>query len=260
MPVAALHDGQKFLVEKYNLGLMPSVNLTDTRYQDVRQARILAMGASRFTELTPLPAVPIEVTTIVQQLGGGESFLNERFTPENLMAQRRRQPFSVIHLATHGEFNPGEPQDSFIQFWNSRVGLDQLRRLQLNSPATELLTLSACRTAIGDERAELGFAGLAVQAGIKTALASLWYVSDEGTLGLMTEFYKELETAPIKAVALRRAQVAMLKGQVRVESNQLRGSSQRGNVQLPPEIAAGGDRVLSHPYFWAAFTLVGSPW
>jgi CHAT domain-containing protein len=122
----------------------------------------------------------------------------------------------------------------------------------------ELLTLSACRTAVGDVNAELGFAGLAVQAGVKSALASLWYVSDEGTLALMREFYRNLRQVPIKAEALRQAQVAMLQGKVGIKGGELRGL--RGGIGLPPAIAQRGDRVLNHPYYWAGFTMIGSPW
>jgi CHAT domain-containing protein len=113
---------------------------------------------------------------------------------------------------------------------------------------------------LGSDEAELGFAGFAVQAGVKSALASLWYVSDEGTLGLMTEFYRQLRTAPIKAEALRQAQIAMLKGHVQIVEGQLRGS-RGGGIQLPIALAERTEtHMLSHPYYWAAFTLIGSPW
>jgi CHAT domain-containing protein len=116
--------------------------------------------------------------------------------------------------------------------------------------------LSACRTALGDEETELGFAGLAFQAGVKSALASLGYVSDEGTLALMSEFYHQLKTAPIEAEALRQAQIAMIKGQVRIEDGVVRGSFASSSKQK----LTAGDRNLAHPYFWAAFTTIGSPW
>jgi CHAT domain-containing protein len=258
IPLAALHDGNQFLVEKYSLGLIPSLNLTDTRYQSLKDARVLAMGASEFTEENPLPAVPVELSTITSKLWPGKSFLNEAFTLDNLKSQRASEPFGIIHLATHGEFQPGKPNNSFIQLWNSKLRLDQLRQLGWNNPPVELLVLSACRTALGDEQAELGFAGFAVQAGVKSAVASLWSVSDEGTLGLMTEFYQQLRQAPIKAQALRSAQLAMLKGDVRLEGEQLRSPGQ--NVSLPPQLMNQPDKTLHHPYYWAAFTLIGSPW
>jgi filamentous hemagglutinin family protein len=258
IPVAALHDGKQFLVEKYSLALIPSVNLTDTRYQSLKDAQVLAMGASTFASQKPLPAVPVELETITPKLWRGKSFLNEAFTLDNLKSQRAKEPFAIIHLATHGEFKPGAPSNSYIQLFDSQLKLNQLRQLGWNNPPVELLVLSACRTAVGDEDAELGFAGLAVQAGVKSALASLWYVSDEATLGLMTQFYQQLKVAPIKAEALRRAQLAMMKGEVRIVGGQLQESGEK--LPLPPELAKLGDRSLEHPYYWAAFTMIGSPW
>jgi CHAT domain-containing protein len=258
LPVAALHDGKLFLVEKYSLGLIPSVNLTDTRYQSLKDAQVLAMGASKFASQNPLPAVPVELETITPKLWRGKSFLNEGFTLDNLKSQRAKEPFGIIHLATHGEFKPGVPSNSYIQLFDSQLKLNQLRQLGWNNPPVELLVLSACRTAVGDEEAELGFAGLAVQAGVKSAVATLWYVSDEATLGLMTEFYRQLKVAPIKSEALREAQLAMIKGEVRLKGGQLHESEE--NLPLPPELAKLGDRSLEHPYYWAAFTMIGSPW
>ncbi|MEQ9368541.1 MAG: CHAT domain-containing protein [Coleofasciculus chthonoplastes F3-SA18-01] len=258
IPLLALHDGEQFLIEKYSAGLMPSISLTDTRYRDINDFQVLAMGASEFTDANPLKAVPVELATITQKLWQGESFLNQDFTLENLKQERQLQPFGIIHLATHGEFKSGRPENSYIQLWDTKLRLDQLRELKLYEPTVELLVLSACRTAVGDEDAELGFAGLAVQAGVKSALGSLWYVSDEATLGLMTEFYRQLETAPIKSEALRQAQVLMIRGEVRLEDGKLLGSGE--SITLPPELAEIGDKDLSHPYFWSAFTMIGSPW
>jgi CHAT domain-containing protein len=188
----------------------------------------------------------------------GKSFLDEAFTLDNLKAQRRENPFGIIHLATHAEFKAGKPENSYIHLWNSKLGLNQLGQLGWSKPPVELLVLSACRTALGDEEAELGFTGLAVQAGVKSGLGSLYYVSDQGTLGLMTEFYRQLKEAPFKAQALRQAQLAMIKGEVRLEGGQLHTPG--GNVPLPPKLAQLGDTNLSHPYYWAGFTMIGSPW
>jgi CHAT domain-containing protein len=258
LPVAALHDGKQFLIERYSAGLMPSMSLTDTRYVDVRNAQVLAMGAEKFTDQKPLAAVPIELNTIAGKLWHGKSFINEQFTARNLISQRQQQPFGILHLATHGEFKPGGAQNSYIQLWNERLQLDRLRQLKLNDPPVELMVLSACRTALGDEEAELGFAGLANQAGVKSAIGSLWYVSDEGTLGLMTSFYRDLKQAPIKSEALRQAQVAMLQGKTRIQDGKLISS---GNlVDLPPALAKAGNSDLKHPYYWAGFTIVGNPW
>ena len=258
LPLAALHDGTGFIVEKYSIGLMPSISLTDTRYVDVKNLEVLGMGANTFTDLESLPAVPLELNIITNQLWSGKSFLNEDFTIENLQKTRSTTPFGLVHLATHGEFKPGKPSNSYIQFGNTKLGLDKLRELGLSKPPVELLVLSACRTALGDEEAELGFAGLALQAGVKSALGSLWYVSDEGTMGLMTSFYEQLKTAPIKAEAIRQAQLGMIRGEVRLEGGQLI----TGNRSFPllPELQQLGDRKLTHPYYWSAFTMIGNPW
>jgi filamentous hemagglutinin family protein len=258
LPIAALYDGQQFLVEKYSIGLMPSLTLTDTRYRDIKNSQVLAMGASQFAEQKPLPAVPLELSTITDTLWQGQFFLNEAFTLENLKAQRQQQPFGIIHLATHATFEAGSPSNSYIQLWDTKLRLNQLRQLGWNDPPVELLVLSACQTALGNQDAELGFAGLAVQAGVKSALGSLWFVSDEGTVALMTQMYQQLKQAPIKAEALRQTQLAMLKGQVYLKGGQLVTSSQ--SVPLPAELARIGDKNFEHPYYWAAFTLVGNPW
>ncbi|MEQ9358654.1 CHAT domain-containing protein, partial [Coleofasciculus chthonoplastes] len=258
LPIATLYDGNQFIIENYSVGLMPSFSLTDTRYVDIRNATILAMGASEFEEQNPLPAVPKELSIITNQLWSGTSFLNQYFTLENLKQARASQPFGILHLATHGEFKPGKPSNSYIQFWHTRLTLDKLRELKLDNPPIELMVLSACRSALGDEEAELGFTGLAVQAGVKSALGSLWYVSDTGTLGLMTTFYQQLKQAPIKAEALRQAQVAMIQGEVRLEKGQI--VTQNGIFPLPPQLTELPDQELTHPYYWSAFTLVGSPW
>ncbi len=258
LPIAALHDGKGFIVERYSVGLMPSLSLTDTRYVNVKNASVLAMGAAQFTDQKPLPAVPLELSVIAGQLRSSKSFLNSSFTLENLKAARISQPYGIIHLATHAEFQPGKPDNSYIQLWDMKLSLDKLRQLKFSDPPVELLVLSACRSAMGDESVELGFTGLAVQAGVKSALGSLWYVSDEGTLGLMLTFYEQLKTAPIKAEALRQAQLAMLRGEVRLEDGQLVTS--HGSIPLPPELEKLGNKNLNHPFYWSAFTMIGNPW
>ena len=258
IPLAVLHDDKGFIVERYSVGLMPSLSLTDTRYVDVKNSTVLAMGADRFTDQDSLPAVPLELSIITSSLWKGQSFLNKAFTLSNLQKGRSSRAFGILHLATHAEYEPSNPSNSYIQLWDSKLRLDQLRQLGLNKPPVELLVLSACRTALGDEDVELGFAGLAVQAGVKSVLGSLWSVSDQGTLGLITQFYKELREAPIKAEALRRTQLAMLRGEVRSQEGKLITSW--GSFPLPPEIANLGDQTFSHPYYWSAFTMIGNPW
>ncbi|MEM9215074.1 MAG: CHAT domain-containing protein [Cyanobacteria bacterium P01_F01_bin.150] len=260
LPMAALHDGERFLIEKYSVGMMPSLSLTDTRYVDTRDLGILAMGASEFEQQAPLPAVPVELAAITEDIWqNGEYFLNKDFTIENLKAQRQEQPYGIVHLATHGEFRAGTPENSYLQLGDRTLHLNELRELGLNDPTVELLVLSACRTALGDDSAELGFAGLALQAGVKSVMASLWYVSDAGALGLTTEFYRQLRETPIKAEALRQAQLAMIRGDIALDGNVLR-SIRGGNINLPEAVTSEISMDLSHPFYWSAFTMVGSPW
>jgi CHAT domain-containing protein len=257
-PFAALHEGEQFIVEKYNVALIPAFKLITTTYKDVRDAQVLAMGASQFSQLSPLPAVPVELNLITPTLWQGETFLERDFTVKNLETQRQRYPFEIVHLATHAEFNPGSPTNSFIQFADSQLNLLEMSQLNWRDPPVELLVLSACKTALGDRSAELGFAGLALQSGVESVLASLWYVSDTGTLALISEFYQQLKDAPTKIEALKAAQIAMIRGEVRVEEGVLAYSG--GRVPLPEAIALERSPDLSHPFFWAAFTLIGSPW
>ncbi len=258
LPLAALHDGDSFLIERYSLGIMPSVGLTNIDYSDIRSVEVLAAGASTFLDQPDLPAVPLELKTITETLWPGRFFLNESFTPERVLVNRQRGTYGILHLATHGEFRPGSPSNSYIQFWDRRLTLNQLSSLSLNDPPVDLLVLSACRTALGSREAELGFAGLAVQAGVKTAMASLWQVDDVGTAGLMTEFYANLRNSTMRAEALRQAQIAMIQGNVTVEAGQLNWTG--GTLTMPPALAEDSRLVLSHPFYWAAFTLIGSPW
>ena len=111
---------------------------------------------------------------------------------------------------------------------------------------------------ICDRDAEFGFAGLAMQAGVKSALASLWSIDDSGTIVLMSEFYQQLKSTPVKAAALRQAQMRMLQQQVFVEGNQIRGSVVE--VDLPPSIIPNRYQNLNHPFYWAGFTIIGNPW
>ncbi|MEB3831914.1 CHAT domain-containing protein [Phormidium sp. CCY1219] len=258
VPIAALHDGERFLVEKYNLSVVPSLHLTQITHGNVTDASVLAMGLSEFPDKYPLPAVPLEVETIVDKLWPGKAFLNDESTLENLKRQRQEGEFGIIHIATHGQFQSGDEDNSYLQLWDRQISLDVMREFEWNDPPVELLVLSACRTAIGDVEAEYGFAGLAVQTGVKSALASLWYANDIATVGLMSEFYQHLRGTPLKAAALRQAQIAMIRGELRVVNNSVSGSF--GEIALPADMKWSGDRELSHPYYWAGFTMIGSPW
>jgi CHAT domain-containing protein len=256
LPFAALHDGKGFLIEKYSFSLIPSFSSTNTDYKAVRDATVLAMGRSEFVDQQPLPSVPLELQAISAQ-GNGPSFLNSAFTIDNLNSEHAKGGFRIVHLATHAEFKPGKASNSYIQLWNSQLQLDRMESLNWRNPQVDLLVLSACRTALGDREAELGFGGLAVKSGAKSALGSLWYVDDGGTLALMSEFYHQLRGATTKAEALQLAQQAIMSGKVRLENGQLVTTG--GKLNLPANLQQANQN-FSHPYYWSSFTMIGSPW
>ncbi|NJL51391.1 MAG: CHAT domain-containing protein [Hydrococcus sp. SU_1_0] len=258
LPFAALHDGEKFVVEKYNLALIPAFTLTDTSYQPPSERQVLAMGTSKFVDLPALPGVEIELNTIVPKLWRGRKITDQDFTVANLLNTHQREGFEIIHIASHSEFNSGTPEDSFIQFSDRRLSLAQINELDLELPPVDLLVLSACQTAIGDEDAEYGFAGLAMQAGVKSAVASLWLIDDAGTVVLMSDFYQQLLSTSIKSAALRQAQVNLLHQKVFIQEAKIQGLNVEvdlANLSLEQQ-----KQDFSHPYYWAGFTLIGNPW
>lgn len=274
LPLAALHDGEKFLIEKYAFSNIPGFSLINFNYSSLQDPEILAMGASEFSEQNSLPAVPIELSTIINELQTarisgkswqGQLLLNENFTVENMDKKLNDQSFDIIHLATHADFNSGDTSNSYLQFWDRKLTLNQMDRFKWKKPP-ELLVLSACKTAVGDDQAQLGFTGLALQSGVKSVLGSLWYVSDAGTLALISEFYGQLVhkfdnfliPPTTKAEALRQAQIMLLKGKVYFKGNRLLLSDKE--VVLPQNIDFSQDNNLSHPFYWAGFTLISSPW
>jgi CHAT domain-containing protein len=258
LPLAALHDGQQFLVESYSLGVLPTFSLTDfsqVAHHNFRESFVLGMGIESFQNQLDLFAVPLELALVTQ--GKGATYVNDEVTQGNLEHQLSKQPTDVVHLATHAVFRPGSQENSYIQLWDQRLTLDQVRQLPLDG--TALVVLSACTTALGDRDAEYGFAGFAVSAGSQSALASLWSVSDEGTLGFMTEFYRQLAQTPLRAEALRLAQIAMLRGDLWISDGVLYGPEDDPLAFLP-QLAGSGQWDFSHPAYWSAFTMVGNPW
>ena len=303
IPLAALHDGEEFVIEKFGLSIVPSVNLLEAEFDSAieetevteseevvqnnseieiieeedeeedreetdedeedetdtcispRDRQVLAMGASSFTRLPPLPAVPTELEVATGNPEENAIFLNEHFTLANLQTQPRARSADVLHLATHAQFQPGKAGNSYIQLWNEPLSLDRLSQLGLQDLSLDLFVLSACRTALGDAGAELGFAGLAVQTGARSALASLWYVSDRGTLALMGGFYEQLRQANTKAQALRQTQMALLHRDIRIEGGELH--TPEGTVPLPAEYEDLDELEFVHPYFLGLFCISG---
>jgi CHAT domain-containing protein len=234
VPMAVLHDGQEYLVEKYSVALTPSLQLLEPRPLAREQIKLLVGGLSEARlGFSPLPGVESEVNQISSKITA-QVLLNQQFTSAALQDQINTTSFPVVHLATHGEFS-SNAENTFILAWDKRVNVKELSgllqaRAQNQRQPIELLVLSACQTAAGDNRAALGLAGVAVRSGARSTLATLWPVDDQSTSSFMIEFYQTLAQSQVtKAEALRQAQLALLK---------------------QPE--------FKHPYFWAPFVLVGN--
>ena len=233
VPMAALHDGDQFLVERFALALTPGLELTDPRAMRPEMVRALVGGVSqRVNGFTPLPNVVDEVQT-VSELTGGEVLLNENFRREALRNALAEQPFSLVHLATHAQFS-SSGEGAFLLAWDGPISLDELSEdiglFRFRDEPLELLTLSACETAQGDDRAALGLSGIAIKAGARSALGTLWSINDPAAEALVATFYRELIVeGASRAEALRRAQ--------------------RELIAQPR---------YRHPAYWAPFILIGS--
>lgn len=220
IPMAALHDGKQYLVEKYAVALSPGLQLLDPNPLPRKRLKALTAGLSEpprnFQNFAPLPAVRSELNLIEQAGVSTRTLLNQEFTRKTLEQAINSTPFNVVHLATHGQFS-SQAKDTFILASDGPINVNQLDNLvqsrdQSRPEAIELLVLSACETAAGDSRAALGLAGVAVRAGARSTMASLWQIDDQSTAIFVGEFYRELSTAEVtKAEALRRAQVTLLK-------------------------------------------------
>ena len=181
--------------------------------------------------------VQFELNQIKQAGFSTRSFLNDKFTSKELKKEIDDFRFPIVHLATHAQFS-SSADDTFVLSWDTRINVKQLANLLRGSTLTqrvplELLVLSACETASGDKRAALGLAGMAVRAGARSTLATLWPVVDQSTAKIMVEFYRQLEQAKKtkinKAEALRQAQLTLI-----------------------------NNKQYSHPHFWTPFVLVGN--
>ncbi|MUG97443.1 CHAT domain-containing protein [Scytonema sp. UIC 10036] len=239
IPMGVLYDGQKYLVEKYAIALTPGLQLLSPRPLAKIELSALTAGVSEERkmegqEFDQLVYVESELREITSQVRGSKQLLNELFTKPNLQRQINQENYAVVHLATHGQFS-SDPDKTFLLLWDNLLKARELNNLlrstdtnQNRKQTIELLVLSACQTASGDERAALGLAGVAIRAGARSTVATLWPVIDESTSLLMKQFYKELTNPNItKVQALQNAQIALLKEK-------------------------------EEPYYWASYTLVGN--
>ncbi|WP_292854292.1 CHAT domain-containing protein [Nostoc sp. NMS8] len=222
IPMAVLYDRehQKYLIQKYAISLAPGLQLIEPKSLQKVQINGLIAGVSEQRQIegrsfAKLKNVEVELQQIQTAIPRNAELFNQAFTKINLQNQIKKIPYTVVHIATHGEFS-SNPDKTFILTWEQLLKVkdfDNLIRLsgQRESSAIELLVLSACETAQGDNRATLGLAGIAVRAGARSTLATLWAVDDKSTAQFMSQFYQELENNKVtKAEAVRRAQIQLL--------------------------------------------------
>ncbi len=233
VPMAALHDFKEFLIQKYALAITPGVNLTEPRPIPRENPSALAVGLTLPAQgFSPLPYVRQEIET-VGSLYKGTRLLDEDFVLPRMVELLSNERFTILHIASHGVFG-GDVRSSFLLSYDGKLTMDRLDEYvglyKFRQNPLELLTLSACDTASGDDRAALGLAGLAVKAGARSALATLWHINDEASSSLVADFYSELRKPGIsRARALQHAQLGLLQ-----------------------------DPRYDHPGYWAPFLLINN--
>ncbi len=227
IPMAVLYDSkapekqQKYLIEKYAIVLTPGLQMLEPKPLQRKQLNILMAGVTEKRiinnkEFNPLNNVQLELDTIKLQIPNSKRLIDRSFTDVKLEKQIDSGKYTIVHIATHGNFS-SNLEETYIMAWNKLLkieDLDQLFQINTNadSQAIELLVLSACETANGDKRATLGLSGIAVSAGARSTLASLWAVEDKSTTRLMSHFYRQLQqNKSNKAKALQQAQIKLLK-------------------------------------------------
>jgi CHAT domain-containing protein/Tfp pilus assembly protein PilF len=233
IPMAALHDGKQFLVTKYATAITPGLNLTDPRPIQRDKIKMLAVGVAESVQgFPPLPNVVGELEAL-KGLFASHNLLNQQFVVSSFAKELREEPYTILHVASHGVFE-GDPSKTFLLAFDEKLTMDRLDQLiglfKYREEPLELLTLSACESAAGDDRAALGLAGIAIKAGARSAVATFWQVHDQVAAELIIQFYRELQSPSVsRAVALQRAQLKVLE-----------------------------DPRYDHPGFWAPFLMINS--
>lgn len=262
IPFAALHDGHRYFGDSFAFSLTPSLALTSLAPPFSGDERLLAVGVSEFDGLAPLPLVPSELQRIGES-EAKETALNKMFTPQLLLDRAADPRVTRVHVATHAEFLPGGPAKSKLYSGTTPISLSdfvKLRQARKDSPL-DLISFSACRTALGDSDSEMGFAGLALQAGARSAVGTLWYVDDVATSAYFIQMYRYLDAGVPKAEALQLTRQAFSRGLVRLDGDQLIGPDEQVVLNgLTTSQQRRIDSGLSNPYFWAGIELMGSPW
>ncbi len=264
IPLAALYDAQneQYLIEKHALATVAGVELLSESPEQPNDGVFLGGISEPLEFYHPkekfggLPCVPQELKVLenIHHDKNIDKLLDKRFTLENFDKFALSKPYRIVHIASHGKFERNF-KDSFLAAHNGRLGMDSLDKLaragKIHDNSLELLTLSACETASGDEKEMLGLAGVAMRAGAKTVVASLWKVNDKATCYLMAAFYHYLKDPAVssKAEALQKAQIGFLtdKGRQYWKHCDKDQCGQTNALKYP-----------EHPVHWSAFVLIGN--
>lgn len=233
IPMSAVYDGEFFLIERFAIATTPGVSLTMQSPLVVQQSSLFAGGVSDAVQgFAGLPGVSRELQNL-QENYGASIVQNNEFHRESITSQLNSNNYSIVHIATHGHFD-SNPQKSFLLTYDGQLTMDILEQSiasrKFSAEPLELLVLSACESAAGDSRAALGLAGVALKAGARSAMATLWQISDAATVEIIDGFYKNVANPDIsKAEALQIAQVHLIR-----------------------------NTPYNHPNEWAPFLLIGN--
>jgi CHAT domain-containing protein len=285
VPVAALFDGERFLVERFQnvnftradrerMTRQVSRSWTGLGFGSSQEQTVDLLGNGDTITFPELPGVTRELQAIFRTgnsgagILNGKVFVNARFTKSTFYEVMQQHP-PLVHIASHFAFRPGDDSRSFLVLGDgTALTLSEMKRQKDLFAGVELLTLSACNTAATQADAngkEIdGFAELAQRLGAGAVMASLWPVADESTELLMTEFYRLRKENPLltKAAALQLAQQKMLTGKLQSTPNDGRGSTKtvksRADLVGTPAFPFDKTKPYAHPYYWSPFVLIGN--
>ena len=211
-------------------GLIPTLPLRGLAHVKLEKGNVSRAYTEKARQTLALPGVTTELQTL-SSMSDAPVMENDTFLRENFK-QHIYQGHSIVHIASHGFFS-GDPEQSFVMTYDHLLNMQQLSELfqaeAFHERPIELVTLSACQTAEGDDRSPLGLSGVVVQMGVKSAVGSLWNVADQAAQQFFSDFYTFYQQPGMsKAKAMQKAQQALLKND-----------------------------ELAHPFYWAPFILVG---
>jgi CHAT domain-containing protein len=248
IPMAALHDGKQYLIENFSIStiLTADTDTQSTLSPRIQDNPILGLGLTQAVSgFDALPAVKGELDGIIQTTGlyPGIKLFDRDFTEKSL--RKNMTAHRILHIATHGQFVSGNPEDSFLMLGDgSKLSIPNIKSMT-DLKNTHLVVLSACETGKGGVNKEgIEVAGMGhyfLLGGAKSVMPSLWLVNDPATSLLMREFYRRLSLGSTKAEALRQVQIDFIAGKL-----------------IPKEDPDVVPSNFKHPYYWAPFILIGN--